>query len=332
MTDGVVTYYKQASKTLGTSGYFFYLKPGTYTIYAQHEENGMIYESQRKQITVTNNFLTDVAPTIIVCPLNTPASNPDPATLPSGAHYNKVNGTLETKDGKPYVGATVTLYEQSDNGTTFLPNSKFVTTTNANGSFEFDYVGVTTDDGSSDIQSEKNIYVQIDYTDTDGAHQMMKSDTRQMYYPNMFIGVSGMEETARNIMFGDNTGVIYLPFAKSGWVSLTSDPVGAAVYVDNQPMIGQDGKQLTTPCTAYIDAGTHTIKLSMDGYVDKVGTIDMVANTQHTPVFMSMEKPIMPPIVTLLVALVFLLCIILIPIGVILGVIIVGYILIKRKK
>ena len=116
VTDGEVTYYKQSSKTQGSSGYLFYLKPGTYTIYAQHEENNMIYESQRKQITVTGNFLSQVTPTIIVCPTNTPASNPDPATLPTSNHYNKVNGTLETKDGKPYAGATVTLYEQSDNG------------------------------------------------------------------------------------------------------------------------------------------------------------------------------------------------------------------------
>lgn len=294
VTDGEVTYYKQSSKTLGTSGFLFYLKPGTYTIYAQHEENGMIYESQRKQITVAGNFLTDVTPTIIVCPLNTPASNPDPATLPTSDHYNKVNGTVETKDGKPYAGATVTLYEQSDNGSTYLPDNKFITTTNNNGYFEFDYVGVTTDDGSSDIQSRKNIYVQVDYKDTAGVSQTVKSDNRQLYYPNMFIGVSGMEETARNVMFGDSKGIIYLPFAKSGWVSLTSDPTGAAVYVDNQPLAGSDGKQLTTPCTAYIDAGTHTIKLSLEGYVDSAGTIDMVANTQHQPEFMSLQRPVVP--------------------------------------
>jgi hypothetical protein len=327
VTDGEVTYYYSTN----TGSFLFYLKPGTYTIYGQHEENGMIYESQRKQITVAGNILTNVAPTIIVCPLNTPASNPDPATLPTETHHNKVNGTVETKDGKPYVGATVTLYQQSDNGSTYLPRSSFVTQTNDKGYFEFDSVDVTSDD-NNDVQTFKNIYVQIDYTDSTGQIQSVKSDTRKLYYPNMFIGVSGMEETARNIALGDNNGVIYLPFAMSGWVSLTSDPPGAAVYVDNQPMMGQDGKQLTTPCTAYIAAGTHTIKLSMDGYADKVGTIDMVANTQHTPVFMSMERPIVPPIVALLVALVFLLCIILIPIGVILGVIIVGYILIKRKK
>ena len=200
VTDGEVTYYEQSSKT---SGYSFYLKPGTYTIYAQHEDNGMIYESQRKQITVVGNFLSQVSQNIIVCPINTPASNPDPATLPTSDHYNKVNGTVETKDGKPYAGATVTLYQQSDNGSGYLPDSKFVTTTNDKGYFEFDYVGVTTDDGTSDIQTRKNIYVQIDYKDSTGAIQTIKTDTRQLYYPNMFIGVSGMEETARNVMFGD---------------------------------------------------------------------------------------------------------------------------------
>ena len=116
-----------------------------------------------------------------------------------------------------------------------------------------------------------------------------------------------------------------------GWVSLTSDPVGAAVYVDNQPMMGQDGKQLATPCTFYIDSGNHTVKLSLDGYVDKVGVIDIQANTEHQPVFMSLDKPVVPPIITLIVAIVILLFIILVPIGVI-AVIIVGYILVKRKN
>ncbi len=310
VTDGEVTYYKQASKTQGSSGFTFYLKPGTYTIYAQHEENNMIYESQRKQITVVGNFPDQVTPTIIVCPLNTPANSPDPPTLATSNHYNKVNGTVETKDGKPYEGATVTLYQQSDNGSAYLPKSGAVTTTNAQGYFEFDSVGVTTDDGSQDIQGRKNIYVQIDYKDSTDALQTMKSDNRQLYYPNMFIGVSGMEETARNVMFGDANGVIYLPFAKSGWVSLTSDPTGAAVYVDNQPLAGPDGKQLTTPCTAYIAAGSHTIKLSLEGYVDKSGTIDMVANTQHQPEFMSLDRPVVPPIVTLIVAIIILLIVV----------------------
>ncbi len=306
VTDGEVTYYKQAAK--GSNGYTFYLKPDTYTIYAQHEENGMIYESQRTQITVTGNFITNPIQKIIVCPLNTPATNPNPATLPTNNHYNKVNGTVETRDGKPYAGATVTLYEQSDNGSTYVAKSGFVTTTNDKGYFEFNGVGVTTDDGLSEIQTRKDIYVQIDYKDNSGVAQTpLKTETRQLYYPNMFIGVSGMEETARNIVFGDKTGVIYLPFAKSGWVSLTSDPTGASVYVDNQPLAGPDGKQLTTPCTAYIDAGPHTIKLSLDGYVDKQGTIEMVANTEHQPEFMSLDRPVVPPIVTLIVAIIILL-------------------------
>lgn len=308
VTDGEVTYYKQATKS--SSGYLFYLKPGTYTIYAQHEQDGMIYESQRSQVTVTGNFISSAIQKVIVCPLNTPASNPDPATLPTSNHYNKVNGTLETKDGKPYAGATVTLYEQADNGSGYVAKSGFVTTTNDQGYFEFNSVGVTTDDGTSDIQTRKNIYVQIDYKDSSGATQTIKTDTRQLYYPNMFIGVSGMEETARNVMFGDSKGVIYLPYAKSGWVSLTSDPTGALVYVDGQPLAGSDGKQLTTPCTAYIDAGTHTIKLSLDGYVDKSGTIEMVANTQHQPEFMSLDRPVVPPIVTLIVAIIILLIVV----------------------
>jgi Sec-independent protein translocase protein TatA len=307
LSDGEVTYYKKSVKSSGTSGFLFYVEPGTYTIYAQHEENGMIYESQRKQITVAANMLSQVTPQIVVVSLNTPKSNPDPATLPTDDHYNKVNGTVETKDGKPYAGATVTLYERADNGSGYLAKTNYVTKTDDKGYFEFDYVGVTTDDNTMEIQGRKDIYVQIDYTDSSGQLQSTKSDTRQLYYPNMFIGVTGMEDTARNVMFGDKNGIIYLPFAMSGWVSLTSDPPGASVYVDNQPLMGSDGKQLVTPCTAYIAASTHNIKLSMEGYVDKVGTIEMVSNTMHDPVFMSLDRPVVPPIVTLIVAIIILL-------------------------
>jgi len=126
--------------------------------------------------------------------------------------------------------------------------------------------------------------------------------------------------------------ITYGQSANSGWVSLTSDPPGAAVYVDNQSMTGQDGRQLVTPCTVYIDPGQHVIKLSLKGYADGAGTIDMQANTQHAPMFMSLNKPVVQPMITLIVPLVILLFIILIPIGVILGVVILGYILVKRKK
>jgi hypothetical protein len=60
-----------------------------------------------------------------------------------------------------------------------------------------------------------------------------------------------------------------------------------------------------------------TVNLSLDGYVVKAGTIDMQTNRQHYSMFMSLDRSVVPPIVTLIVAIVILLLIILLPMEVI---------------
>jgi protocatechuate 3,4-dioxygenase beta subunit len=305
--DNDVKYYEFAENTDGKGSFQFYVPTGNYMIYAQHWENGVVYESAHKQVTVNpNSDISEVTQTRIILPLTSPTGNPDPAEMPSH-HNNKVNGTVLTKDGKPVSGATVTLLQKADNGTGWIPmkgyDGKAITaTTNDKGYYEFYGVSPSTNDGRT-IQSKKDIKVQVDYTDINGARQTYTaSDYRPLYYPDFIMGY-GMENAARNITMPQVT----LPFAMGGWVSLNSVPTGAYIYVDGQQLFGPDNKPLTTPCTAYIDAGTHQIKMTKDGYTDSVDTITMEANKQHPDFIMSLEKALIPPWVTFAVAVIILL-------------------------
>lgn len=311
--DNDAKYYEFAENTNGKSGSFsFYVPPGQYVLYAQHWENGVVYESAHKQVSVGRNAdITDVLETRIILPLNTPSSDPDPSEIPAH-NSNKINGSVLTKDGKGVSGATVTLWETADNGTGYVPmkdgSSKVITAvTDNNGYYEFNGITPTTNDGKV-IQSKKNIKVMVTYTDPNGTQQTItqaNSDARSLYYPDVILGY-GMENAARNVAMPTVT----LPYSVGGWVSLISVPSGANIYVDGQQLFGPDNKPLTTPTTAYIDPGTHEIKMSKEGYSDSTDTITMVANTKHDDFIMSLQKSIFPPWVTLVVAVIILLIVV----------------------
>ena len=307
--DNDVKYYEFADRTDGKGSYTFYVPAGSYMLYAQHWENGVVYESTHKQVTVTRNAdIANVLETRIILPLNTPSSNADPGVMPEH-HTNTISGTVLTKDGKPVAGVTVTLLEKADNGSVYIPmkvtdGSIVKTTTDSNGNYTFNGAIPTTNDGKS-IQAKKDIKVQVDYTDLSGAAQTItaaNSDSRPLYYPDVILGY-GVEDSARSITMPTVT----VPYAKGGWVSLSSVPTGANIYVDGQQLFGPNNQPLATPCTAYIDAGTHTIKMSKDGYSDTSDTITMEANQQHPDFIMSLQKAVVPAWVTLVAAIVILL-------------------------
>ncbi|HTX44277.1 MAG TPA: carboxypeptidase-like regulatory domain-containing protein, partial [Methanocella sp.] len=102
--DDGVTYYEIAERTDGKGSYQFYAPAGPYLLYAQHRENGVVYESARRQITIQAGDVSDVLETRIVLPLDKPASSPYPAAAPS-RHENRINGTVADTDGKPLPGA-----------------------------------------------------------------------------------------------------------------------------------------------------------------------------------------------------------------------------------
>lgn len=310
--DNDVKYYQFADRTDGKGSYTFYVPAGPYMLYAQHWENGVVYESTHKQVTVSRNAdIANVLETRIILPLNSPSNNADPGVMPE--HYaNTVSGSVTTKDGKPVEGATVTLLQKADNGSVYNPmkgldGNIVKTVTDSNGNYTFTGVTPTTNDGKS-IQSKKDIKVKVDYTDLSGAAQTFtapNSDSRPLYYPDVILGY-GVETTARSVTMPS----VVVPFAKGGWVSLTSVPSGAYIYVDGQQLFGPNNQPLVTPCTAYIDPGTHQIRMSKDGYSDSTDSITMEANQQHPDFIMSMQKSVVPAWVTLVVAIIILLIVV----------------------
>lgn len=306
--DNGVKYWEVADRTDGKGSYQFYAPAGPYMLYAQHYDNGVVYQSPLKQVTIKPNAnVGEVLETRIILPLNNPENNPDPAVMP--VHQdNKVKGTVITKDGKPWQGATVTLLERADNQTGFTPmlgsDKKPITTvTNKDGYYEFYGVVPSTNDGQT-LQSKKDIKAMVSYTDLSGATQSITADTnsaRPLYYPDVILGY-GAENAAHNVALPPVT----LPFAKGGWVSLNSVPSGAYIYVDGQQLLDGSSNPLQTPCTAYIDQGDHKIKMAKDGYQDTEDSITMVQNTKHDDYTMSLQKAIVPPWVTFAVAIIIL--------------------------
>jgi hypothetical protein len=307
--DSGATYYQFANNTDGKSSFSFYAPPGQYWLYAQHWENGVVYESTHNSITITANWGPNdptVVPYQIVLPLNSPASSPNPAVEPSD-HVNIVNGTIITQDGKPFAGATVTLLERSDNASTYVPimsgSQPMTAVTDSNGYYQF-YGVSPTDDAGNVIDGSKAIKIMVQYTDlnnTPGTITASDSDTKLLYNPDVILGY-GQENAVRNVTMPSVT----LPFSQDGWVTLSSAPSGANIYIDGQELYGANNQPLVTPCTAYIASGTHTIKMTMNGYTASTGTITMVANIQHPDYTLALQMPIVPAWVTLVASIVIL--------------------------
>jgi protocatechuate 3,4-dioxygenase beta subunit len=200
--DSNVKYYEFAERTDGKGSYIFYASPGSYMLYAQHRENGVVYESARKHVTIQpNNDVSEVLETRILLPLDAPSSSPDPTALPSH-HENRVSGTVTEKGGKPLAGVTVALYQAADNGTTFIPmrgadSKPLMIVTDANGNYEFYGVSPTTDDGKV-IQAKKDVKAMVEYAGENGVRQAAWSEPGPLYYPDVLMG-NGMEGQARDV-------------------------------------------------------------------------------------------------------------------------------------
>ena len=242
-TDENVIYYQFADRTDGKASFEFYVPPGIYALYAQHRENGLVYESTHQKVTVGRNTdITDpgLLPTPIVVSLNSPASNPDPKYLPEH-RSNKVSGTVLNSASMPMQDLKVTLFQRSDNMTTFIPmigaDGKPVTrTTDYNGHYEFDGVSPTTDDGKA-VQTEKGIRAEADLPVTDNLTIQAVTAEQYLYDPDMIM-VSGQEDKARNVVLSQmilNTGEASVPTlmasTPAGHSSITVVPMLAALVI-----------------------------------------------------------------------------------------------------
>jgi hypothetical protein len=277
-------YYSFSSSSNGA--YQMYLPAGHYNVYAQYAENGYIYQSRPIQVDIVGST-TPINPQLITISRSAPASNPDPEEIP-GNFVNTVNGTVSYKDGKGVAGATVSLWQISDD-TSGTYYKKADTTTDYNGHYQFNDVRVTSNPPENkEVYAMKTFRVSASFNDPQG-NVYVKNQSFPLYHPNILLGFAHSEQSARNL-----TANLQYDYSLLGWVEIQSNPSNAKVYVDGQPWTDADGKQLTTPCTAFISAGRHTITLKANGYSDTDQPVDMVENTQTTTVILPLAKPLVP--------------------------------------
>ncbi|MGA9140062.1 MAG: PEGA domain-containing protein [Methanocella sp.] len=269
--------------------YSMKLPIGTYSVYVQYQENGMLYQSPIKtNINVIGvDKELDANPLTLSVPMSNPANNPIPAEIPD-IYTNTVNGTVMFGDGSGIPGVVVSLWQSTDVGTgNFLKKAE--TTSDSNGYYQFSDVKVTSDPpDNKEVYARKEYRVSATYTDPAG-NPHVQNYSFSLYNPNVILGIGQTEQSARNM-----TADLKMDYSTTGWIKITSEPSGAKVYVDGKPLMGTDGNQLTTPCTAYVEAGPHTLKLSAPGYTDAVQPVNMVANQQTMDWPARLDKPMVP--------------------------------------
>jgi hypothetical protein len=274
-----------------SGGSFEMLLPvGHYRVYGQFDDNGMLYQSSKVvEVDIRGaNDKIENDPLQLYINLGSPASNPTPPVIP-GTFTNTVNGTVSTQDGMGVQGAVVTLYQEDDS----LPGvflKKADTTTDSNGNYRFSDVKVATNPPESKVYfGMKTFKVSASYTDSDGAPHVINK-TFPLYNPNVILGIGRSEESARNM-----SANLQFDYSTMGWIKIQTEQPGAKVFMDDQPLKGTDGKQLVTPCTAYMPAGSHKIRLSLTGYSDKViFNVPIVANLETDTIITSLDKPMVP--------------------------------------
>jgi hypothetical protein len=295
---------KYYSFSSSNGAFEMYLPVGHYRVYGQYDDNGMLYQSS-KIVEVNVKGATDKIendPLQLYINLGSPANNPVPPAIP-GTFINTINGTVSTQDGLGVQGAAVTLYQEDDS----LPgvfHKKTDTITDSNGNYRFSDVKVTSNPPDNKvIYGMKTFRISASYTDTDGAlHVANKSFP--LYNPNVILGIGKSEEPARNM-----SANLQFDYSTLGWIKIQTEQAGAKVFVDDKPLLGPGGKQLVTPCTAYMPAGDHhKIRLSLTGYSDKIfNDVKIDQNLETVSIICSLDKPMVPGWVILAVSVLILL-------------------------
>ncbi|RPJ50769.1 MAG: carboxypeptidase regulatory-like domain-containing protein, partial [Methanobacteriota archaeon] len=205
--------------------YSMKLPVGTYSVYGQYLENGIIYQS--KIITNVNvigvDKELDANPLAISMPMSSPAPNPIPAEIP-GIFTNTVNGTVMYQDGTGIPGITVSLWQSTDGGTSNLLK-KAEATTDSNGFYQFNDVKVTSDPPeNAEVYARKEFRVSATYTDPQGASHI-QNYSFALYNPNVILGIGQTEQSARNM-----TADLKMDYTTNGWIKITCEQNNAKVY------------------------------------------------------------------------------------------------------
>jgi hypothetical protein len=169
--------------------YSMKLPVGTYSVYGQYEENGILYQSpiQTGISVIGVDKELDANPLTISMPMSSPAPNPVPDRIP-GIFANTVNGTVMFQDGSGIPDVTVTLWQATDSGIgNFLKKAEV--TADSNGYYQFDDVKVTSDPpDNQEVYARKEFKVSTKVVDTQGISHV-QNYSFSLYHPNVILGI-----------------------------------------------------------------------------------------------------------------------------------------------
>jgi hypothetical protein len=210
----------------------FYLPIGTYSLYAEHDENGNTYMSGTTTVQVSSDNVNTV-----IIPLSlansTPVYYPPP---PVGD--NIVTGTVLQNNNQPLYGATMDLCLIT--GQSFEP--VMTTTTNITGSYVFDNVTV---DSVMD-----SYVVRLTYS-YNGLNYVQVSNPPITIYNNNMLNVTHTLNVPMSV-----------PFVDSGNLQFITSPEGAEVWIN-----GEDSGEQTPFNFTGLKTGNYTCSLQLDGYL-----------------------------------------------------------------
>ena len=232
----------------------FYLPVGSYTLYAEHDENGKTYMSGTTTVQVSSdNVNTAIIPVSLMN--NTPVYYPLP---PVGD--NIVSGTVLQNNSQPLYGATMDLCRVTGQG--FEP--VMTTTTNITGSYVFDNVTV---DSVMD-----SYVVRLTYS-YNGSNYVQVSNPPITIYNNNMLNVTHNIDVPMSV-----------PFVDSGNLQFITSPEGAEVWIN-----GEDSGVQTPFNFTGLKIGNYTCSLQLAGYLP-INTTASVSSENTTTI----NKVLMP--------------------------------------
>ncbi|HTX43890.1 MAG TPA: PEGA domain-containing protein [Methanocella sp.] len=209
----------------------FYLPEGDYQVWAEHNENGRTYASGKSDVHVRSDDTTSAVLTVSL------AGNGTAYHAPPAAGINVVHGSIVQKNNAPLYGAQVELCRLT--GSSLDPLMS--TTSNADGSFEFNNVTISA--------PAENFVVRLVYN-YNGSGYTKVSDAFTIYYNNML-----------NVPH-DHAVPMAVEFVDSGSLQIITDPPGAHIWVD-----GADSGRVTPFNFTGLKVGSHACSLLLDGYL-----------------------------------------------------------------
>ncbi|CAJ37368.1 carboxypeptidase regulatory-like domain-containing protein [Methanocella arvoryzae] len=295
------------SKNRGT--FLMRLPVGHYKVWGQYMENGMIFQSSKildVDVIGATNYLDSLSTTVLI-PMSAAAQNPQPPEMPTQEQLNILSGYVTYKDGKPIPDQVVTLYQSTDDGMSgYLKVGE--ARTDQNGFYQFYGVQVTADAPDNGIvYGSKGFNITTMYTDKNG---QVYGDSKKitLYNPNFVTQDPSADHRARNPVVN-----FTIPYSTQGWVKInTINPeiTGIKLYVDDKLITDSEGKPVTLPYTAYIEPGSHKIKITAPGYDDWETPVNIVENTPTQDVFVGMTKSVVPAWVPVAAAVVILILVV----------------------